>query len=59
MATWSPELLLIRPIRGETGRTPETGRDVLWPPGRKSPQVSFSSLTLAQKYKGFSASVIN
>lgn len=39
MATWSPELLLIRPIRGETDSTPETGRDVLWAPGRRSPQM--------------------
>lgn len=51
VATWSPDLLLIRPIRGETDGTPETGRDVLLAPGSGSPQTSLAFLNLAQYWQ--------
>lgn len=37
VATWSPELLLIGPIRGETDGTPETGQNAPWVSRRRSP----------------------
>lgn len=36
VATWSPELLLIGPIRGETDGTPETGQNAPWVSRRRS-----------------------